>query len=79
MKIMHDSRYRQSREVIEGLVAINDEINDCQKCVSINTLRLAHLIHGLVSKAKINTKTAKTLQYVIVVSDKHDKLIIGFI
>ena len=79
MKLVHKSRNGDFGEILETLVAIYRKVHDCEKCVSINVLHLTDLPYSLVAEAQIDAKGTETLQNIIIILDKRNKLIICFI
>ena len=60
-KIMNKCRYGDACRVIKDFVAVHREVNNGKESVGINLLVITHFFHGLVSKAKVNTKSTQTL------------------
>ena len=71
-----------NRQLLVGLevtVAVNRIVDDSQEGIGVNIIIFTRLLHRLVAKTKVDAKTAKHLQQVIIIADQGDHLIIRLI
>jgi hypothetical protein len=78
-KIVHQRRYRKLAVIIKIRLAVNGKVYNGKKRIGIHPVIVARLAHGLVAKPKIDAKTSKRLQQVVIVFDERDHFIVSLI
>ena len=79
LEIFQQCRHRQFLHLIVRAIAVDGKVDHGQERLAVHSLFLAHLPNGLVSKAEADTEGAKTLKYIVVVTDNRNEAVIGLI
>ena len=79
LQIVQERGNIQSLVVLVVRLTIDGKVHHSQKSISIDTVHLTNLRHGLVTKTQIDTKRTQCLQDAVVILDKGNHLVLRLI
>ncbi len=66
-QIMQQRWNGQLLVIVKIGISVDGQIYHCKKCISIYSVVLAYLLHGLVAESKIYPETSQRLQQIVIV------------
>ena len=79
LEIMQKRRQRQAVGIVVLLIAIDGKVDHRQESIGIHLLLLTYLLDCLVAEAQVDAEATEALQYVVIVTNDADHLVVSFI